>query len=224
MRLTPIDPSRLRLIGILDLPDPRDDGLDERVEVALEAGLPSLMLRDHHRSDDELRDLARRLREQTRRRGAIFLINRRPDLALDVGADGIHVGRGDATADTLRRRLGHEAVVGYSAHEAKEALGALHDGADYVTFSPIFATPSKVGILEPRGLDELRRLCAQTQGRVIALGGIDRTNAREAMEAGALGVAAIRSVFGHGADTAGAVEALLERIDRRGHGEISPTP
>lgn len=216
-------PSRPALIGILDHPDPADRTVERRVRAALDAGLPVLLWRDRERADAEVEPLVRRLRAWTDDSGALLLVNRRPELTRRVGADGIHVGRDDPGLSELRERLHEGVIVGYAAHAAQEALEARAAGADYVTFSPIFDTPSKRGILKPVGVEALRDLCRRTDG-VVALGGIDRSNLADVLAAGVSGVAAIRAVFGPQVESGSAVARLLEEIDRiRGTG-LRPHP
>lgn len=203
------------LIGILDSPDNADAGMWRQVEQALAAELPALMLRQRRGGDETLRPLAKRLREMTAETGALFLMNRRLDLAMECGADGVHTGQYSAAPKTLRAWLGPERLIGYSAHGKAEALAMMEEGADYVTYSPIFDTPSKRGLLQPTGLEALGELCAATDRPVIALGGVDDGNLAQVLEAGAHGAAMIRGIFGPGEDAGAAVTRLLEIIERR---------
>lgn len=163
---------------------------------ALEGGLPALMLREKDLPEEELFPIASQLREETRRTGALFLINRRLELARGVGADGIHLGAEGPGIEDARQVLGQEAIIGYSAHGVDEALAAFESGHDYVLLSPIFPTPSKAGIMDAIGLDPLRKLTARASGPVLALGGIADSNLSEIAAAGASGVAVVRAIFG----------------------------
>jgi thiamine-phosphate pyrophosphorylase len=189
-------------------------------DAALGAGLPALMLRDKTLSDADLLPFARDLRQATRAAGALLIVNRRLDLARAIGADGVHLGATGPAIAEAREAMGPSLLIGYSAHAPGEALDALAHGADYVTFSPVFATPSKAGILEPVGIEALATLARQAPGRVIALGGIDRTNLAAVMQTGAAGAAVIRAVFGQ-ANPAQATRELIALADPHAG---SPTP
>lgn len=163
------------------------------VEQALDAGLPAIMLRDKSPlPDSELIKLSRWLRPITRARGALLIVNRRPELARAIEADGIHLGANGPSIAEARSVLGERGIVGWSAHSPAEAMHAFDSGCDYVTLSPIFASPKKG---RPLGLEPLRDLTRQTGRPVIALGGIAPENAREVLNAGAHGLAAIRGIL-----------------------------
>ncbi len=141
-----------------------------------------VQLRDHHRDDASLEPLATRLLEITRAHGGLLLLNRRPDLARRVGADGIH---GDAN--------GRTPVVSAPAHDDVELRMAKDGGARFALVSPIYAVPGKQA---PRGVGALAaaRELAGEMG-VIALGGVDEDNAAACFAAGAHGVACIRALL-----------------------------
>jgi thiamine-phosphate pyrophosphorylase len=201
---------RLRLIGIADpglLPWP---ALEPACRAALAAGLPALMLRDKTIPAAKLLPIARRLVNAARAAGALLIVHRRLGLARAVGAPAVHLGKEGPTLEEARAALGEELIAGYSAHGIDEALAALARGFDYVTFSPIYATPSKQDILSPLGLDPLRELCRRASGPVVALGGIGLAQVEEVLRAGAAGAAMIRGVF---AGNAGEnVRTLLEKV------------
>jgi len=119
--------------------------------------------------------------------GTTFVVNDDVDAALELGADGVHLGRDDAGSDRARER---GLLLGRSATSFAEAL--LLE-ADYLGFGPIWATPSKADAAPPLGLEELRRVCAAVAVPVVAIGGVDAANAGECIRAGAAGVAAIRA-------------------------------
>jgi len=201
----------LRLIGITDrnvlgLGDPV-----HAAEEALASSLPALMLREKDLPEDQLLPIATRLRRQAAQAGALFIINRNIDVARGVGADGVHLGVEGPSLAEARDALGRDALLGYSAHDLNEVLRAFDAGADYVTFSPIYETPSKAGILRPVGLEALARVVGESPGPVIALGGIDESNLSQVLQAGAHGVAVIRAIFGNASPreaTTGLVRAI----------------
>lgn len=120
-----------------------------------------------------------------------LLVNRRVDVALAAGADGVHLTSDAVPPGELRRRFGRDLLIGVSTHHVEEVERAYEAGADYVTFGPVWETPSKRAYGPPQGLAALDR--ATTVGiPVLALGGVTISRAPKAAAAGAAGIAAIR--------------------------------
>ncbi len=158
----------------------------------------AVQLREKDLPARALVDLARELREVTRAAGAALFVNDRVDVALAVGADGVHLGSGGlAPADVraITRAADRVLRVGASTHTPAEVAAAAEAGADFVVFGPIFDTPSKRGVLAPVGLDGLRRACAAAAVPVLAIGGVEPTRAQDCVRAGAAGLACVRSVM-----------------------------
>jgi thiamine-phosphate pyrophosphorylase len=126
-----------------------------------------------------------------REAGVWFVVNDDVEAALRLGADGVHLGRGDAGAE---RALETGLVLGLSAGSVAEARAAEAAGATYVGAGPVWATPSKPDAGEPLGLEGLAAICAAVAAPVVAIGGIDASNAADCVRAGAAGVAVIRAV------------------------------
>ena len=207
---------RLKRLSLIAITHPERTGwaaTERAAQSALAGGLPTLRLRDKDSEDAALRPVARQLRDRTRAAGSLFIVNGRPELALETGADGLHLGKGALDLAEARRRMGPQVLLGYSSHERAEALAAFRDGADYVLYSPIFETPSKRGILEPLGVDALGELAAEAPGPVIALGGVNESNAGQVLSAGAAGLAVIRAIFA-AQDPEQATRRLLDLTDR----------
>lgn len=199
---------------IVLITDPRyaDDALAHKLDAALAVatlGLVAVQLRDKHRPTGRLLPLARRLREVTRKHRAHLVVNDRIDLALAVEADGVHLGRLSIPVPDARRLVGPDTFVSVAAHSHDELRKAIDDGATAALLSPIFASPGKG---DPLGLDALRtaRTIAPSFP-VYALGGVDVTNARACIEAGAHGVAMIRAFFDE-EDPAGTMRRLLDAV------------
>jgi thiamine-phosphate pyrophosphorylase len=165
------------------------------VEQLLKSGLQLLQLREKDLSAAQLFPLAERLRKLTRRYGCKMLINDRVDVALAVDADGVHLGGHSLPTAAVRKQLGAQKLIAVSTHCAAEILQAAAAGADFVTFGPVFHTPSKAAYGEPLGLAELRQACNSSPIPVFALGGINLQNAAEAMTCGATGVALISTLL-----------------------------
>jgi thiamine-phosphate pyrophosphorylase len=207
-----ITPDALRLLAITDRHVIGMGSLVAASHEALAGGLPALMLREKDLPEEDLFPIAEKLREETQRTGALFLVNRRLELARGVGADGVHLGAEGPGIEEARRYLGPDAIIGYSAHGVDEALRAFASSCDYVLLSPIYPTPGKAGIMDAIGLDPLRALARKAPGPVLALGGIGVPHLREVANAGASGAAVVRAIFGARSPKQ-ATEALLAAWD-----------
>lgn len=154
------------------------------------AGRVALQLRSKRQSDRAFLHLARELRELTLRRGVELLVNGRPDIACLVNADGVHLPASGLSVSEARAYLGDESQIGVSCHTQAELQHA--NGANYVLLSPYAHSPGKS---EPLGSHGFASFTRHLSMRVLALGGIDATNAAAAIQAGANGVAVIRAVY-----------------------------
>lgn len=169
--------------------------LDEVIEAALRGGVKAVQLREKDLSPREQLGLAHRLRELTSRYGARLLVNDRLDIALAVEADGVHLGEAGIDPATARRLLGPERLIGVSCHSVAGALAAQQGGADFITFGPVFATPSKARYGEPVGVNQLSEAKRQLRIPIFALGGISRNSVPEVLAAGADGIAMISAII-----------------------------
>lgn len=165
------------------------------VESALEAGVRSVQLREKDLSDPELLPIARDLRQLTRTYQARLLINDRVDVALAVRADGVHLGNHSLPTAKVREQIGPDLLIGVSTHSAAEIERAARQGADFVTFGPVYATPSKAAFGPPQGLTALSMACQVSPIPVFALGGITAENAAATRAAGAHGIALISAII-----------------------------
>ncbi|CAH2029860.1 thiamine phosphate synthase [Trichlorobacter ammonificans] len=180
--------------------------LPEVVAAALAGGVRTVQLREKDLPPAELYDLAWELRELTARFDARLLINDRIDVALAVEADGVHLGINSLPV-TAARRIAPDLLIGYSSHGVGEAAAALAKGADFVTFGPVFPTPSKAAFGEPKGCAELARACATLHGPVFALGGVTLDNLDHVTATGCHRVAVIGAIL-EAPDPAAAAEAF----------------
>jgi thiamine-phosphate pyrophosphorylase len=135
------------------------------------------------------------------------------DIALAVGAHGIHLGQDDMPPEAARRLLGDEAVIGYSTHSVEQAIKALTLPIDYLAIGPIFSTSTKTNTSPTLGLDGLRAV-RKAVGNVqfVAIGGISHANAREVLEAGADSVAVLSALLSNSAQISHATQALLNSL------------
>jgi thiamine-phosphate pyrophosphorylase len=136
---------------------------------------------------------------------AIFLVNDRVDVALAVGADGVHLGQEDLPFDAARKLLGPDKIIGITVSTLEEALTAARQGADYLGVSPIFFTRTKSDAGLPTGLSLLREIRNAVSLPLAAIGGITLDNAAEIIAAGADMICAISEVVTH-ADVCARVE------------------
>ena len=185
----------------------------EKVKSAADAGVHWIQIREKQLSGRELSDL---LEEAVRVAPAPcrVLLNDRLDVACAVGAAGVHlteqsISVADAKQFARKRGLPASFLVGASTHALESARAAADSGADYITFGPVFATPSKAGYGAPQGIERLAAVCRSLSIPVLAIGGITPENAGECRAAGAAGIAAIR-LFQDAADLPAIVRQLRQ--------------
>ncbi len=181
--------------------------LSVAVRKALKGGVRVLQLREKDMQTRELLKLAYRMRKLTGEFGARLFINERFDIALAVGADGVHLTQNSIPVGAVRDAVGKRLMIGVSTHSLKEARVAEKGGADFITLGPVYRTSSKLKYGVPVGLDTLSRVCAKIKIPVFAIGGIKRQRINEVKKAGAYGVAMISEIFG-AADIRKSAEAL----------------
>ena len=164
------------------------------VEAALIGGVKALQLREKDLSDSELTKLGIQLRILTSNYKAKLIINSRADIAEKIGADGVHLTETSVHANEIKSNF-LDLIVGVSTHSLEGAHLAEKQGADYITFSPIYETPSKASYGPPQGLDSLRQVTQAVRLPVLALGGITLQRVPECLEQGAFGVALISDIW-----------------------------
>lgn len=170
----------------------------------LDAGVDMVQLRDKGASENEIFEAAEAFRRCCEEAGALFVLNDRPDLAVAVGADGVHVGQRDAAMAEAREVVGRERLVGLSTHGPGD-LDADRD-VDYVAVGPVRATPTKPG--RPAiGLAPVRYAARHARVPFFAIGGIDTANVDEVVAAGARRIVVVRAIE-QAEDPAAAARAL----------------
>jgi thiamine-phosphate pyrophosphorylase len=165
------------------------------VEEALSGGVRGVQLREKTLSPREYFELAREMRGLTARYGARLLINDRVDIALAVGADGVHLPDAGLPLAAARELLGPAKLIGVSCHSLKTALHAEQQGADFITFGPVWFTPSKAGYGEPVGVASLARAAHALSIPVFGLGGVTRERVPELLVTGIRRVALISAIL-----------------------------
>jgi thiamine-phosphate pyrophosphorylase len=165
------------------------------VEEALKGGIRGVQLREKDLSSRDLYELATAMRKLTARYDARLLINDRADIALAVNADGVHLGEKSLPVHRARKVLGAKKLIGVSCHNQVSAMAAQQAGADFITYGPVFYTPSKALYGQPVGVDSLKEVTHRLDIPVFALGGISSGNTRAVVAAGAHGIALISAVL-----------------------------
>jgi thiamine-phosphate pyrophosphorylase len=168
----------------------------EVIEAALQGGVQAVQLREKDLNSDDLYTLGAALRTLTRRYHAQLLINDRIDIVLAVEADGVHLTEHSLPVPVARQLLGNDKLIGVSTHQLERARDVEQQGADFVTFSPIYATPSKARYGAPQGVEKLEHICQKLTIPVIALGGITAQRSATVLNAGARGCAVISAILG----------------------------
>lgn len=161
---------------------------------AVACGVQVVQYRNKNAQTRQMYEEAVRLREICLDSDSIFLINDRVDIALAAEADGVHLGQSDMPCLAARKLLGPERIIGVTVHNLAEALEAERTGADYLGLSPIFQTATKPDAGKPAGISLIEEVRARVKIPLIAIGGINHSNAVEVVRAGADGLCAISCV------------------------------
>ena len=166
----------------------------ELTEKALAGGADTIQFRAKSGSIKGMICTAGQMKKLCLKAGVPLIINDRVDIALAVGADGVHLGQDDFPVPLARKLLGTDAIIGGSAGNVKEALKCLSDGVDYIGSGPVYNTNSKSDAGAAIGIENLRIITERIPLPVIAIGGITPCAIHELLEAGAYGVAVISAV------------------------------
>ena len=186
--------------------------LAEFLDSVLGAGVDIVQLRDKTASDDEQRAASAVFRAAADRHGALFVLNDDPALAVDVGADGVHVGQDDMRPAAARAIVGPDRIVGWSTHAVTEIDDALTTDCDYFAIGPVHATPTKQG--RPAiGLDPLRHAAAVADRPWFVTGAMSPATAPDVLAAGARRLVVVRALT-EAADPAGATAELVALLRR----------
>ncbi|MBT3923144.1 MAG: thiamine phosphate synthase [Nitrospina sp.] len=184
----------LRVYLISDLKRVGKDRFLHTIEEALQGGVRALQIREKDLSPKELLALALEVKALTQRYNAKLFINDRADIAVMAGVDGVHLTEASVQAGEIKNKF-PDLIVGVSTHSIEGARLAETQGADFITFSPIYETPSKASYGPPQGLAPLRQVSQAVRLPVLALGGITLHRVSECLEQGAFGVALISDIW-----------------------------
>lgn len=173
----------------------KERGLYPCVAEALKGGVTLLQLREKNKSTKDFYDIALEIKKLAATHHIPLIINDRMDIALAVDADGLHIGQDDMPLTIARKFMGQDKLIGVSATTLEEAVQAQEEGADYVGVGAVFTTPSKKDA-KPVSLQELTRIKAALKIPVVAIGGINETNAEKLKPAGINGISVISAILG----------------------------
>jgi thiamine-phosphate pyrophosphorylase len=210
--LTAADLSRCRLYGILDLGYVDRGDVVEVAKSLVEGGVDIMQLRAKGRAPGEIEKLATQILPATRQAGVPLIMNDHPAVARSVGAEGVHLGQDDLSIAEAREIVGSACAVGKSTHSLDQAIRAFHEGADYIGFGPLFATPTKPDY-PAIGLHEIPRVHEAVRIPIFCIGGIKLDNLPKVIEAGAQRVVIVSGLLQAGdiGSYARAAKALLNR-------------
>ncbi|HSG05891.1 MAG TPA: thiamine phosphate synthase [Nitrospiria bacterium] len=169
--------------------------LIETIRLALEGGVRAVQLREKDLPIRDYLSLAESLRSLTHTFGARLIINDRVDVCLAVDADGVHLRQDSLPPGVVRKMLGPERLIGYSAHSYYEVMGAEKAGADFAVLGPVFDTPSKRGMGQPIGTEPLVEAAKNAGIPVFAIGGITPRRLGKVKETGVHGIAVISAIL-----------------------------
>jgi len=213
--------ARLRGAGLYCIIDRELIGRRSGVTIAeamIAGGARLIQYRDKVSEPADVYRACKRLRPVLRKADVLFVVNDYPDIALAVGADGVHVGVDDLPADACRRVVGEEMIIGRSSHSLDEALEGAAQPVDYLAVGAIFATMTKPEYTVV-GLDLLAEVRARVELPLFAIGGITSENLDAVLARGPDGVAIISDIL-NAPDIARHVRSLLTRIKRRRRGNV----
>ncbi len=174
-------------------PDPPGAELEPLLLAALNGGAGLIQLRDKEGQRALSRRTAPTFRRLADTYSALFIVNDDPGLALELGADGVHLGQDDTPVDEARAIVGPDAIVGLSTHSPEQIDAAQTQGVDYISVGPVWETPTKPG-RPATGLDLVSYAAANTAMPFFAIGGIDPGNAPQVADAGATRMVVVRAI------------------------------
>ncbi len=198
----------LRLTKIYPITDKRITNLSHaaQVEKLIEGGAKFIQLREKYDSPKNFYEQAKEALKIARKSNVKIIINDRVDIALALGADGVHLGQDDLSPEYARKILGENSIIGFSTHNLKQAADAVKLPIDYLAIGPVFSTKTKENPGEVIGIEGVKNVREMVKNLpLVAIGGITLENFQEVLTAGANSVAVI-------SDLLHAPEKITERI------------
>ena len=188
------------------------DQLERVIREAISGGVTMVQLREKHGDIRAFIQRAEAIKPMLQAAGIPLIINDRVDVALAVDADGVHLGQSDMPADVARRLIGDDKILGLSVENEQQLEAAQSLPLDYLGLSAIFPTPTKTDTVYAWGLEGLAKASAFSQLPLVAIGGINESNIRAVVEAGADGIALVSAIC-HADSPKDASQQLLALID-----------
>lgn len=190
------------------------------LEAAIRGGVRAIQLREKDLSSKELYSLAVEVRKLTKATGVKLFVNDRIDVALGIEADGVHLGQQSLPPDVVRNLITKTMpalpfLIGVSTHSLREAQLAQDAGADFITFGPLFFTPSKAPYGNPVGIESLKEVRQSISIPILGLGGIKKDHIQKVLSAGADGISVISAILS-ASDVYKTTRELVERIKEEG--------
>jgi thiamine-phosphate pyrophosphorylase len=205
----------LRLPRVYPITDISLSGLShaEQVQELASGGATFIQLREKQKSANEFYAEARAAVRVAHQLGIKLIINDRVDIAMAVGADGVHLGQDDMPVVVARGLLGPESIIGLSTHNASQALAAIKLPIDYLAIGPVFATNSKADTADVLGLSGLAEVRGIVQNLpLVAIGGINDSNASAVVETGADSIAVISCLLNDPSQIKETTQKLLNHL------------
>jgi thiamine-phosphate pyrophosphorylase len=181
---------------------------EEIINEAIKGGAEIIQLREKEWGKDKVKEEAVKLLKICRENNVLFIVNDYIDIALEIGADGVHLGQSDMSIAEARETCGDKLIIGLSTHSVEQAIDADQEDVDYITIGPIFKTRVKDYIV---GVEIIKPVLDNVQKPVIAIGGINKKNIGEVLEQGVESVAVISAVVS-AEDVKKAAEELVNRL------------
>ncbi len=210
-----LDKSKLHLYFIAGTKDVGEKKLVEVLEAALKGGITAFQLREKGEGaleGDALRTLAEQCFTLCKKYNVPFIVNDHVELALEVGADGVHIGQEDGVISAVRTKIGPDKALGVSTHTKTDALAASDAGASYIGVGPLYESTSKLDAGNPVGPELVKEVVRELPGLpIVGVGGISERKAGTVIREGASGVAVI-SAIASAADVEEATRAIKGRI------------
>ena len=189
-----LDKKDMVLYAVTDRHWLNGESLYSQVEKALKGGATFIQLREKNLGEEEFLAEAKEIARLCKSYHVPFVINDNVDIALEIDADGVHVGQSDMEADDVRAKLGPDKIIGVSAQTVEQAVLAEKRGADYLGVGAVFHTNSKADVAEV-SRETLKAICDAVDIPVIAIGGISKENVSELAGTGICGIAVISAIF-----------------------------
>ena len=173
---------------------PGEQTLYEQVEAALKGGATCIQLREKDLDDETFLAEAKELTALCRRYNVPFFVNDNVEIAIQCGADGIHVGQEDMAAGDVRKKVGPDMLIGVSAHTVEEAQEAVRNGADCLGLGAVFSTATKTDV-SVLPMETIREICDAVDVPIVAIGGINGDNILKLKGSGVDGAAIVSAIF-----------------------------